>query len=41
MLPLVMNPSIAVGEIRPAYADEKRVLARTRLTFVTGVDLEL
>jgi len=31
--------SIPVGEIRPAYADEKRVLARTRLAIVTGVDV--
>jgi len=31
------EPSIAVGEIRSGYADEKRVLARTRVSIITGV----
>ena len=31
------EPSIAAGEIRPGYADEKGVLPRTRLGVITGV----
>ena len=31
------GPSVTVGEILSGYADEKRVLARTRLTIITGI----